>query len=227
MYKDATYKEKFTLLNDWLGIIVDSIKKDLKNEHLKKDFNFAKRFLNSKNINKITNEELTEAYQRAIAEEERGEELAEFMTARWLLKNTEIYDFFETQLSLINPDFSDLEQLTIEQATPLMESSVQHFGAPQTYIFSVLNSVVFPKEVYQRLAGQAKDQNLQHQEEAQRKEEKQTFESLKQSHERDVARLTDKYEKKLSGLQKKYQTDTDTLKKQVSQLQRKLHEVKQ
>ena len=37
-----------------------------------------------------------------------------------------------------------------------------------------------------------------------------------------MARLTDKYEKKLMGLQKKYQLDQEALKKQLAALQRKL-----
>lgn len=83
MYKNASYKEKFALLNDWFGLVIDSVKKDLKNEHLKKDLYFVKKFLGSKNLNKLTTEDLTEAYQRAIVEEEKGEELAEFITSRW------------------------------------------------------------------------------------------------------------------------------------------------
>lgn len=226
MYKDTTYKEKFALLNDWLSLIVDSVKKDLKNEHLKKDIFFVKKFLNSKNLNKITTDDLTEAYQQAISEEEKGEEIAEFITSRWLMKNSELYDFFETRLSQINPNFSDLEELTVDQASSLMEDSVHQFGAPQTYIFAVLNSVVFPKDVYHRLEGQAKQQSQAHTEQTNREAEQLNLENMKSSYEREMARLTDKYEKKLSGLQKKYLADVEALKKQVSHLQRKLHEKK-
>lgn len=95
MYKNATYKEKFADLQEWIPLLVEAVKKDLRNEHLKKDLNFVKKFLSSKNVHKVTIEELAEAYQKAIQEEEQGEELAEFITSRWLLKNSELYEFFE------------------------------------------------------------------------------------------------------------------------------------
>ncbi len=47
---------------------------------------------------------------------------------------------------------------------------------------------------------------------------------MRQAFEREIARLTDKYEKKLAGLQKKYITDMENFKKQISQLQRKLQD---
>ena len=45
-----------------------------------------------------------------------------------------------------------------------------------------------------------------------------------QSHyDQQITRLTDKYEKKLQGMQKKYIQDIETLKKQITLLQRKLN----
>src|ERR1700726_3667878 len=113
MYKNATYKEKFADLQEWVPFLVESVKKDLRQEHLKKDFAFVKKYLSSKNIHKVTTEELAEAYQKAI-QEEQGEELAEFITSRWLLKNSEMYEFFEKQLSQIHPDFTNLEEIAPE-----------------------------------------------------------------------------------------------------------------
>jgi hypothetical protein len=55
-------------------------------------------------------------------------------------------------------------------------------------------------------------------------QEKQSAETLEKAYEREIARLTDKYEKKLQGLQKKYLFDTEALKKQIATLQRKLNE---
>ena len=54
MYKNATYREKFADLKEWIPFLVEAIKKDLRNEHLKKDIFFVKKFLSSKNIHKIT-----------------------------------------------------------------------------------------------------------------------------------------------------------------------------
>lgn len=224
MYKNATYKEKFADLQEWIPFLVDSVKKDLRNEHLKKDFYFVKKFLPSKNIHKTTTEELAEAYQKAIQEEEQGEDLAEFITSRWLLKNSDLYEFFERQLTEIDPDFANLEELTPAKAQALIDASVRQFGAPHTYLFAVLNSVVFPKESFQKLKTQAKQHQEKQEEETQKSNEQLSVDQMRKSFEREMARVTDKYEKKLIGLQKKYVTDVENLKKQVAQLQRKLQE---
>jgi hypothetical protein len=222
MHKNTTYKEKFTLLKEIMPVVIDSVKKDLKNEHLKKDFYFVKKFLGAKNLNKLTTEELTEAYQKAIEEEEKGEDLAEFVTSRWLMKNSELYEFFENQLTVITPDFTDLEELSMQQAQPLVEASITEFGALKTYLFAVLNSVVFPNEIFQKLELEAKKQSKQDQEQEQLDLEKLNVDNMKKAFAMEIARLTDKYEKKLSGLQKKYIVDVECLKKQISHLQRKL-----
>lgn len=224
MYKNATYKEKFVDLQEWIPTIVDSIKKDLKNDHLKKDLYFAKKFLPSKNIQKVTTEELSQAYSKAIQEEEKGEEIAEFLVSRWLLKNTEMYSLFEKCLSQIETNFTELEELTHAQAQGIVETSIAQFGAVPTYLFAVLNSVVFPRETFEQLKIQAKGDREKESDHLLSEQEKRSHESLQRTHEREMARMTDKYEKKLAGMQKKYQIDVDHLKKQVSILQRKLQE---
>jgi hypothetical protein len=224
MYKNASYREKFADLKEWVPFIIESVKKDIKNDHLKKDLYFFKKYFATKNLHKLGTDELADAYYRAIQEEDRGEEIAEFIASRWLLRNSELYELFQRELSRINPEFADLDELDQPQAQSLIELSNREFGAPHTYLFAVLNSVVFPKESFTSLKKQA----VQHQETAeqqkQQQDEKQTIDSLKLVFEREIARLTDKYEKKLMGLQKKYLNDTEGLKKQVSQLQRKLSE---
>ena len=222
MYKNATYKEKFADLQEWIPFLVEAVKKDLRNEHLKKDVYFVKKFLPSKNIHKATTSELAEAYHKAIQEEEQGEELAEFITSRWLLKNSELYHFFEQQLSQIHPDFTNLEEIDSTQAQTLIDSSIREFGAPHTYLFCVLNSVVFPEENFQKLKIQAQQHQETQTKETRQADDQLTAEQRCREFEREVSRLTDKYEKKLAGLQKKYVTDVEFLKKQVSQLQRKL-----
>jgi hypothetical protein len=202
------------------------VKKDLRNEHLKKDLQFVKKYLASKNIHKLSTEDLSQAYEKAIQEEESGEEIAEFITSRWLLKNSELYEFFEKELSKISPDFAGLEEIDPSQAQGLIEASNQEFSPPQIYLFSVLNSVVFPKETFEQLKRQAIDYQALTHEELRQTEERVSLEEMKRNFQREMARLTDKYEKKLSGLQKKYIVDVEALKKQVAALQRKLHQEK-
>lgn len=222
MYKNATYKEKFSDLDEWMSSLIEVIKKDLRNEHLKKDWEFVKRFIPSKNIHRITTEEMAQAYRTAIAQEENGEELAEFMAARWLLKHGDLYHFFEKSLSAIHPDFASLEILEEEMAQQLIESAIAEFGARNTYLFSVLNSVVFPSSQFASLQQLARDERAGEEEKVQQQEAQADSEQMKQAHAREMARVIDRYESKLAGLQKKYIADVDSLKKQVAQLQRKL-----
>lgn len=224
MYKNASYKEKFIDLQEWLPLIVDPIKKDLKNEHLKKDLYFVKKFLASKNVQKVNAQELAEAYAQAIQQEEKGEEIAEFIVSRWLMKNAELYNLFESHLSQINADFTALESLAPEQAKTLADASIAHFGAISTYIFAVLNSVVFPDETFDYLKKQAKSSHQVNVDQQQVEMEKANIDHVVKSYDREIARLTDKYEKKLSGLQKKYQIDVEALKKQIAHLQRQLQQ---
>jgi hypothetical protein len=226
MYKEATYKQKFSDLRIWIPFIINAIKKDLRNEHLKKDLFFVKKFLGSKNIHKIEEPELAQAYEKAIIEEEKGEELGEFVSSRWMLKNTEIYDYFESHLSKVHSDFTELSEIDPVTAQKLISESTNQFGALRTYLFSVLNSVVFTKECFEDMQRKAKEEQQQLEKEQSESSSSLTLEQLQSRFERDTAKITDKYEKKLSGMQKKYQTDVDGLRKQISLLQRKLHEAK-
>ncbi len=222
MLKNASYKEKFTLLKPWFSMLIEEIKKDLKNDHLKNDLIFCKRYLPGKNTSKATSMELAEAYSKAIEDYERAEDVAEYLSQRWLLKNSELYDFFEAALNNIDPNFTELEMLDLERSKQLMETSVKSHGALRTYFFSVINSVVFPKEIYDELSQKATTETDQKKAEALIMEENLSLENMRTHYEQQMARLTDKYEKKLSGLQKKYVQDTGNLKKQLAQLQKKM-----
>lgn len=224
MLKNTTYQEKFQMLNDWMESIIETVKRDIKNEHLKKDWNFLKKYFAGKNLNKLTTEDLVQAYRAAIADEENGEAIGEFIVSRWLLKNSEIYQLFEEQLSQITSDFSSLTELDPQQSTKIMEEAIKHFGAPKTYLFAVMNSVVFPEQIFNQLRKKAQEQVKLEATQEEETKEVLLLEDLKKNHEREVLRITDKYEKKLIGLQKKYLIDMDGFKKQIAQLQRKLAE---
>lgn len=221
MLKNATNQEKFNLLKIWIPSIVGSIKKDLKNEHLKNDPRFAKKYFGSKQINKLTTEELAEGYSQALAQEEAGESLGDYISNRWLLKHTDIYHFFETSLQAIAPDFTEIVELEKKQSMALMEESVRLYGAPTTYLFCVINSVVFPADVYDILKKRAIETMHQEEKDSQVNDEKLSLANIHTSYQQQIARLTDKYEKKLAGLERKYLNDTDSFKKQISVLQRK------
>lgn len=221
MLKDAGYQEKFEMLHPWHGEILETVKKDLKTEHLKIDREFSKRHFLGKSPNHVTLEEMVKAYRTDVAEGNVG--LAEFIASRWLLKNTDIYGYFEERLRRINPDFEKIETLPEEAAQQLVQESVSLYGSAKTYLFCVFNSVVLPASTYAKLKEKAEKESQELRQKNEQIQTAETLEALQKRHAREIAALSDKYEKKLSGLQKKYLNDTEMLKKQVSTLQKKLH----
>lgn len=221
MLKDATFKEKFTILKNWMPSIIEEIKKDLKNDHLQNDRTFTKTYFAGKPVNKLSVEELSQGYSQAM-ETDASEQIGEFICNRWLMKNTDLYGYFESELRRISENFSDLTEIDKEKSLAITEKAIQQFGAPKTYLFAVMNSVVFPKEVFDQLNKRAQQADAAHKEAAKQLAEQLSVADLSKNYEEKIARLTDKYEKKLQGLQKKYLTDTETLKKQIANLHKKL-----
>lgn len=222
MLKNATHKEKFAILNAWVPMLIETVSKDLRSEHLKKDTQFHKTYFASKPLQKLTKEELVEGYTQALAQEENAESIAEFISHCWILRNSEIYTHFESELSRRYGDFSSLNEIDAQNSAEVILSAVRQFGAPRTYLFSIINSVLFSPPAYDRLRADA-EAEIYHQQVADKAEhEKVTLENIHQHYQQQIARLTDKHEKKLSGIHKKYLQDTEALKKQISNLQRKL-----
>ncbi len=222
MLKDTSYKEKFILLKPWMPSIVETVKKDLKNDHLKNDWQFCKKYIGNKNIHKISIEELADAYSKAMETEDDVEELGEFISNRWLMRNTEIYGYFEEELKKIADDFTTLEVIDASTSHKIVDGSVEQFGAPRTYLFSVINAVVFPKEVYEKLEKTAGNEVKAKAKQEEEKLEQLSMEARERTYQQQIKRLTDNFEKKLIGLEKKYHTDVTALKKQIACLQKKV-----
>lgn len=220
MFKGTSYQEKFILIKPWLDSIIEKVKKDLKNEHLVKDKRFCSKYFLGKNPNQIKVSEMIEAYAKDIAEGNVG--LGEFIASRWLLKNTDLYGFFEDKLKVINPDFDQINEISLEQSFKMIEESIKEYDPGTVYIFCVFNEVAFHKEAAERLKTIAEKRHQALQEESEEKETVQSLDSLKKRHAREISTLSDRFEKKFIGLQKKYLNDVEALKKQISTLQRKI-----
>lgn len=220
MLKEMNYQQKFDLLQPWFAQVIESVKKDIRQEHLAKDRQFTKNFFGNKPVIRITNEELEDVYNRLIKEGQ--ESIAEFIAVRWLLKHTDLYQFYEEQLSKISSDFDKLDVLSEKEGNALLNGSIEQFGAIKSYLFAIFNSVVFSESQLKSLRERALS-DLSSLEEAKVKaHEHSSIEEMKKNFDIELQRLHDKYEKKLIGLQKKYIQDTENLKKQISGLQRKL-----
>jgi hypothetical protein len=224
--KNLSYEEKIEILSPFFNIFVESIKKDLKQEHLKKRPQFFRSYFKGKTISKLTVEELEQGYSLAL-KENRDTTLAEYLCNRWVLRNIDVYEFFEKQLSSINPKFDEIEifEAAVEEA--IISQSVSSFGPLKTYLFCMINSVVFSQEAFDKLSRDSMEMiNEMKKSEENAKNEQSSAKSL-HSFEKQVQNLTNRYEKKLDSLHKKYMQDTDALKKQVSLLQKRLNEAKQ
>lgn len=219
---EAQLKEKFFAVKPWMAELVSQIKKDLRQEHLAQDRGFFNKYFRGKTPNKLTNEELAEAYGRAIQEEENGNEIAEFIFHRWLLKNTDIYHFFDKELSMITEDYTQLKHIDQAVGQKIKNEAVHKFGAEKTFLFSYLNGVVFDAQTMEVLKSAALEEKKQA---ASRKEElaeQADIETRVRDYETQISRLTDRYESRLAGLERKYEKDVGALKKQVAHLQRQL-----
>ena len=146
MLKDSTHAKQYELLEEFVPDIIRSIRRDLRQDHLKQDQEFLKTHFGSKNPNKLKTEDMAPVYAPLL--KEGKEEYWEFFTDRWIMKHTDIYDFFEAELSKVAEDFTELEELDGDFSRRLVDGAVRSFGAVNTLIFSALNSVVFPESVY-------------------------------------------------------------------------------
>lgn len=220
--KTATFVDKVKHLATFMPAIVNDIKKDLKGDHLRSDPAFLKTYFAGKQRQKLGTDDLVAAYNAEITEK-GNEALAEFFCNRWLIKNTELYDHFSTFLAQINPEFDDIESIDDEMAAKMLAGAEKSYGSVRSYLFAVLNSVVFSDAVYAGLSERATAQ-LNAVEKPAQTDEAKSIEALEKKHEKELRRLEEKFEKRQSGLEKKYHQDTAALKKQVATLQRKLSE---
>jgi hypothetical protein len=220
--KEASYVEKCCALEAYFPNIIAEVKKEIKNDLLKSNKAFCKAHFAGKNIKSLTTEELAATYWGVVTDGD--EESAEFIITRWILRHTDVYNFFAQKLQTLTTDFEALDALDDDFSTALIEESVPLFGAENTYLFAIFNSVVFSATIYERLASSALEEKSSSEHTQHEEEELRSCEQLKKRHDREISRLTERYEKKLSGMQKKYLQDTDKLKKTVATLREKTME---
>ena len=125
----------------------------MRDEHLRTDRGFFKRNFPSKDLSKITVEDLLRVYPKMIAA--GYEPLSEFISNRWLLRHLDIYNYFEDSLKQHTEDFDKIEELEASFARTLLDDAVAKFGSVDSYIFSILNSVAFSQVLMNELRSKA------------------------------------------------------------------------
>lgn len=213
-------KNQFESIQPWIPVVLAAIKKDIKTDHLPGSPQFVRTHFGNRPINRLNMEEIFSAYEKDLLAGDA--DLAEWVVNHWVFQHGDIYNHFAEKLSEVSDDYGSIESLTDVQSDEILKGAPEKFGALSTYLFSVLNAVVFPAKYIHRLRSMAEKEEAAQKVEEKETEERQTLEQLTQRYTRDIARLNDKYESKVAGVLKKYTTEVEALKKQIRSLQKQL-----
>lgn len=222
MIKDLSLKLKFEFLGPVFGKVLHDIRRDVKQEHLKKDRDFVQRYFGKAHLDKVSAEDILHAYSKEIVQE-GNEDLASWVVSKWILKHAEMYEYFVSELSKVNPRFEEIQLLAMDVSKSMAAQAVDRFTLVDTYIFSVINSVAFPDEIFLHLKDQAQSLN-EEQLKKSASSDPVSVEELVRRHQEEIFKLSDRYEKRLQAVSKKYIQDIDGLKKQLALLQKRLSE---
>lgn len=204
----------------WLNEVLLDIKKDIKTDYLPKDMPFYRAYFGSRPQNRLSLEEINQAFIQELLK--GNEEMSEWVVNRWVFKHGDLYQHFAVRMEKINPNFEEIKSLSAEESESILAGAVEAFGAKEVYFFAVLNGVVFPKSILERLASLAKSAHEKGKVDAAAETERLEMAKVVEKHQREVARLIEKYEQKIEGVMKKYTLETEGLKKQVRALQKQI-----
>jgi hypothetical protein len=213
---DTTFQQ----LRPWLNEITLAIKKDIKTDFLPGSHAFHRTYFGNRPQSRLSFEEIQEAFAKELLQ--GNEEMAEWVVNRWVFKHGDLYTHFAERMMAINPQFDEIVEFTLPQSEQVLKGAAEAFGAKAVYFFSILNKVVFPASVLERLRAAAAAEVSAEKSEAVANEQAQDLSKLVERHSREMSRLNEKFEQKIAGVLKKYTLDVDALKKQVRALQQQL-----
>ena len=211
---------QFESLQGWIPEVLHAIKKDIKTEHLSSDPVFYKTYFGNRPQNRLTTDEIFAAYEKELLK--GNDDLRDWIVNRWVFKHGDVYSHFAERVGEINPNFEEIQSFDEPQSEKILKGALESLGAVPVFLFSILNGVVFPASIIQRLRVAAEKEKAQLQKQETVEAVKQAIEQIVAQHQREMTRLHEKYESRVAGIQKKYTTDTEALKKQIRALQQKL-----
>ena len=217
-------ENQFIILQPWLGQILNSIKKEIKSEHLAKSPGFQRAHFGNRPLNRLTSEEILQVYAKVLFE--GNEELSEWVVNRWVFQNGEIYRHFADRLAQINPDFDAIVSLDEKQSDFVLKGAVEAFGALTVYVFSILNRVVLPQSVFSALRKAVESEEAEKGAQEEARVEQESIEQMRKRHEKELARCREKCDDKIAGVVKKYALETESYKKQIRALQHQINALK-
>ena len=152
-------KIKFQTLLPWMGEILGSIKKDIKNDFLPSNPIFCRSHFGNLPQSRITIEDICTAFSKELLA--GNEEIADWVINRWLYKRGDLYQHFADRLFEVNPDFDQIKELSLEESKKVLAGAKESFGAKEIFFFSILNGVVFPESVLAQLRDDAEAETAQ------------------------------------------------------------------
>lgn len=221
MIIESTFKNKFISLGLFSKEVIRDLKKEITKELSKKN-SIVQKKLSGVSIGDGKDEVVDLFFNLVV--EKGDEELGEWLASSWVLKNSPIFKSFHKKISLISADYEKLTGFPTEKEEDLRESSIEEFGAIKTFIFSVLNSVVFSKKSMEDIRIRAEE------EASDRKEislsSNCSVEEAREIFEKEKKKILEKQEHKLLAVIKRHQVEVEGYRKQIGQLQKKLEEVR-
>lgn len=216
MVKTMSFQEKIEKLAEWIPQILEEIKREIKRDHLRKAPIFSRRFFAGKNINTITTEEIVTVYTSLM--KSGDSDFLDQIGYLWQLKHPELHPFFESNLKTISPNVSEITKIDDVFAAEIVEEAVTKFGAVNTYLFALLYEVALSDALFDNLRERAFEETRVTKIASEQEEEARNCEQLRMQHERLMARMREKYEKKLTALEDKYHTDVGRLRQELAEL---------
>ncbi len=210
----------FTRLQSWLPEITAAIRKDIKVDYLPGSPEFHRKHFGNRPLSRISFEEIQEAFSKELLA--GNEEMAEWVVNRWVFQHGDVYTHFAERMVSINPNFDQIKEFTVAESDQILQGAVESFGAKAVYLFSVLNQVVFPAAVVERLRAAAEKEKASAHATETSTQQTTDLSKLIERHNREMTRLSEKFEQKVSGVLKKYTTDVEALKSQIRALQKQL-----
>ncbi len=213
-------KSKFEIAQPWFKEILTCIKKDLKTDYLPADKIFYRAHFGNRPLNRLSTEEIFAAFEKELLTGNEG--LEEWVVNHWVFQHGDIYRHLADRLSAINPNFTDLEEISSEESKTVLEGT-DAFNPVDLYLFSILNGVVFPETVLETLRNGAIEGKAKADEAEAMLAKKEGLEQIIERQQREISRLQEKCESKVEGVLRKYTTDMEALKRQIRSLQQQLN----
>lgn len=210
-----TWSGRFSLLTPWFSDIIELIKRDCKNEHLRLNPQFVREHFAGLPMHRINLEEMRSVYLRLILA--GNDPLAEFIANRWLFRNMELYGFFEKALSEVSPEFEKIQEIPEDKAETIIQTACERHGPEVVFCFVVINDVVISQEILERLQRQAVESLARRQ-----KESDGESQSVEERLRKEIDRMKDRQEKKIQEMTKKHQQEVHRLFAEINALKAQL-----